>query len=93
MSVIPLFSKIFQKFIYDQLSEYLQKYLHSLLCGFRKAYSSQHAALKLLQAWKEELNKSAFVGTILMDLSKASESVPHDNLTAKFEAMVLIKMN
>ena len=81
MSVLPLFSKIFEKVIYDQLCQYLEKYLNSLLCGFRKAHSSQHALFKLLQAWQEELNKSGFVGTILMDLSKS-----YDLLVAKFEA-------
>ena len=86
MSVLPLFSKIFEKVIYDQLSQYLEKYLNSLLCGFRKAHSSQHALFKLLQTWQEELDKSGFVGTILMDLSKAYDSLPHDLLVAKFEA-------
>ena len=86
MSVLPLFSKIFEKVIYDQLSQYLEKYRNSLLCGFRKAHSSQHALFKLLQAWQEELDKSGFVGTILMDLCKAYDSLPHDLLVAKFEA-------
>ena len=86
VSVLPLFSKIFEKVIYDQLSQYLEKYLNSLLCGFRKAHSSQHALFKLLQAWQEELDKSGFVGTMLMDLSKAYDSLPHDLLVAKFEA-------
>ena len=31
VSVIPLFSKIFEKVIYDQLIQYLEKYLNSLL--------------------------------------------------------------
>ena len=86
VSVPPLFSKIFEKVIYEQLSQYLEKYLNSLLCGFRKAHSSQHALFKLLQAWQEELDKSGFVGTILMDLSKAYDSLPHHLLVTKFEA-------
>ena len=86
MNVLPLFSKVFEKVIYEQHSQYLDKYLNSLLCGFRKAHSSQHALFKLLQAWQEELDKSGFVGTILMDLSKAYESLPQHLLAAKFEA-------
>ena len=86
MSVPPLFSKIFEKVIYDQLSRHLEKYLNSLLCGFRKAHSSQHALFKLLQAWQEELGKSDFVGTMLTDLSKAYDSLPHDLFVAKCEA-------
>ena len=85
VSVLPLISKIFERIIYDQLSEYLEKYLNSILCGFRKAHSTQHALFKLLQAWQEELDKG-FVGTILMDLSKAYDCLPHDLLVAKLEA-------
>ena len=84
VSVLPLLSKVFEKVFYDQLSQYLDKYLNSLLCGFRKAHSSQHALFKLLQAWQEELDKSGFVGTILLDLSKAYDTLPHDLLVAKW---------
>ena len=50
---------------------------------FRKAYSTQHALFKLLQ---KKPDKSGLVGTILMDLSKAYECLPHDLIIAKFEA-------
>ena len=40
-SVLPLLLKVFEILLYDQLSQYLEKYLNTL-CGFRKAHSSQH---------------------------------------------------
>ena len=92
VSALPLFSKIFEKVIYDQLSRYLAKYLNSLLCGFRKAHSS-HALFKLLQAWQEELDKSGFVRTILMDLYKAYDSLLMIFLLQNLKPMVLIKMD
>ena len=73
VKVLPLLSKVFERLLYDQRSEYLEKYLNTLLCGFRKAHSTQHSLFKLLQTWQEELDKSGFVGTILMDLSKAGD--------------------
>ena len=42
VSVLPLISKIFERIIYDQLSEYLEKYLNSILCGFRKAHCTHN---------------------------------------------------
>ena len=64
----------------------LEKNLNTLLGGFRKAYSTQHTLFKLLQPCQEELDKSGFVGTILMDLFKAYDCLPHDLLVSKFEA-------
>ena len=84
--LLPLLSKVFERLLCDQLSEYLWKYLNTLLCRFRRAYSTQHALLKLLQARQEELDKSGFVCTVLMDLSKAYDCLPHDLLVGKFEA-------
>ena len=49
VSVLPVISKIFERIIHNQLSEYLEKYLNSILSRFRKAHSTQHALFKLLQ--------------------------------------------
>ena len=86
VSVTPLFSKIFEKDIYDQLIQYLDKYLNSSLCGFWKTHSLDQALFKLLQAWQKEFDKSGFVGTILMNLFKAYDSLTHEHLVTKFEA-------
>ena len=53
-SVLPLLSKVFEKFIYDQLYEYLENFLSELLCGFRKAHSTQHALFRVIQKWQAE---------------------------------------
>ena len=63
----------------------MNKFLNELLCGFRKVHSTQHALFKLLQAWKNELDNSGFIGTILMDLSKAYDCLLHDLLIAKLK--------
>ena len=86
ISILPLLSKVFEKVIFDQLSNYMNNFLNSLLCGFRKAHSTQHALFRLLQAWQKELDQCGFVGTVLMDLSKAYDCLPHDLLIAKLEA-------
>ena len=56
------------------------------VCGFRKANLTQHALLRLIQSRQKELDHSGFAGTILMDLSKAYNCLPHDLMVAKLEA-------
>ena len=89
LSVLPLLSKVFEKVIYDQLYEYSENLLSDLLCGSRKAHSMQHAFFRLIQKWQAELDLGGFVGTILMDLSKACDCLSHDLVIAKLEAYEL----
>ena len=65
--------------MYDQLYEYVEIFLNKILCGFRKAHSTQHALFRLFQKWQKELDSSAIAGTILMNLSKAYDCLPHDS--------------
>ena len=78
VSILPLLSKVFENIVYDQVYIYKKIFVNELLCGFRKAHSTQHALFKLLQAWQKELDNSGFIGTILMDPSKA-----YDCLTSR----------
>jgi hypothetical protein len=56
------------------------------LTGFRKNNSTQQALLKLIESWKTFLNKGFLVGTLIMDLSKAFDTLNHDLLIAKLSA-------
>ena len=86
VSFLPLLSNMFEKLMYDQRYEYAETFLNKLLCGFRKAHSMQHALSRLLQKWQKELDLAGIVGTILMDLSKAYDCLPHDLVIVKLEA-------
>ena len=91
VSVLSLLSKVFEKVMYEQLYEYLNNYLNDLLCGFRKAHSTQYVLSRLIQSLKKGLGNSGLVGTKLMDLSKAYDCLPHDLLIAKLDAYGLGK--
>ena len=77
VSILPLISKLFERLIYNQLSEYTEGFLNHILCGFRKAHITQHALFKLLQSCQKELDNGGFVGTILTDLSTTYMIVYH----------------
>ena len=85
MSISPLLSKVYEKVIYNHLSDYSESFLNNILCGFRKTRGTQHAPFKLLQSWQQVLNNGSFICIILMDLSKAYDCIPHNLLIAKLE--------
>ena len=86
ISVLSSVSKIFERIICDQMQSYFRTLLSNLLSGFRKCYSTQHALFQVIETWKQSLDSMSVVGTILMDLSKAYDCIPHDLLIAKLEA-------
>ena len=83
VSILPLLSKVYERIIYNQLSQHSEQFLNSILCGFRKCHNTQHPHFKLLHSWQRELDSDGFVGTILMDLSKANDCISHELLIAK----------
>ena len=60
-------------------------------CIFWKAHSTQYALFRLLQSWQKELDNGDFVGTIVMELSKAYDCIPHEQHFAQLECSGLYK--
>ena len=86
ISLLPVVSKIFERIMDKQIGEYMEKYLSIYLCGYRKGYSCQHALLVMIERWKKILDKYGYAGGILMDLSKAFDTINHKLLIAKLHA-------
>ena len=84
VSILPILSKLFERLISKQFSEFFESILSKFQCGFRKGYGAQ--LLMMLQTWKEARdNKEAF-GTLLTDISKTFDCLSHDLLIAKLRA-------
>ena len=86
ISLLPIISKIFDRVRFEQIEKFSEKILSPKLCGFGKGHSTQHALLNLLKNLQKTLDKSGVIGTVLLDLSKAYDSLPHDLLIAKLSA-------
>ena len=69
ISVLNVFSKIFERFILDQLTPYFNNMLSDFLSANRKNYSCQHVLLRMKEAWRKCLDDNKVVGAILMGLS------------------------
>ena len=86
VSVLPTVSKIFERIMRKQVSDYIGKFLSPFLCGYRKGFSTQHALLTLIERWNFCLDKQGFASVLLMDLSKAFDTINHELLIAKLHA-------
>ena len=74
VSILPLMSTKFEKIMYDKPYTYIENFLSQLLCGFRAAISP----IPTFTETSKELDSGGFIGTILIDFSKAYHCLPHD---------------
>ena len=87
VSLLPVVSKLFERIMQKQMKTFIETFLSSFLCGYRKGYNTQYALLAMIEKWKKCLDgKGGFAGAILMDLSKAFDTINHELLIAKLEA-------
>ena len=50
------------------------------MCDYRKGISTQHALLSLFEEWKKVLDNKGYGGIVLIDLSKAFDTINYDLL-------------
>ena len=74
VSVLPSVSKIFERIIQKQFSNYVDEFLSPYLCGYRKGLNTQYTLLSLIEKWKKGLDNKVYAGAILMNLSKAFDT-------------------
>jgi hypothetical protein len=86
VSVLVCQSKLFEKFMSDQLLEHFENKLSPYLAAYRKGYGTQHVLVRAVEHWKKALDRGEHVGIVLMDLSKAFDALPHALLIAKLKA-------
>ena len=86
VSILPHISKVFERILYKQIDTFMTTNFFPYLCGFRTNHNAQYSLLKMIEAWKKHLDKGEKIGVILMDLSKAFDTINHSLLLAKLDA-------
>ena len=69
------------------MNEYLSRYL----CGYRKGCNTQTALSSLIEKWKQIIDNKGYGSAILMDLSKAFNTINHELLIAMLHAYGFIR--
>ena len=85
ISILPNISKVYERCLYDQMSNFFEDIFSKYQCGFRKGYSAQHCLLVMIEKWKRIVDYGGVFGALLTDLSKAFDCIPHDLFIAKLE--------
>ena len=100
IKILNCFSKIYERFLHNQIVYFSNEFLSDFTSAYRKGYSTNHVFVRLIENWKISLDKNLFTGAVLMDLSKTFDCIPHDLLIAKlltyglsFELVTFLNLN
>ena len=86
ISTLSNFTKLFESILFTQLNRHMQNKFSKYLTDFRKNYNTQNSLLRMIESWKVRLNNGSKVVVIIMDLSKAFDTLKHELLLAKLKA-------
>ena len=96
VSMLSHMSKVFERIFYKQIDRFMTSKFSPFLCGFRKNHNSQYSLSKMIEVWKKNLDKGNEIAVILIDLSKAFDTINYSLLLAKLEtygfSMVSLKL-
>ena len=87
ISILPPLAKIFEKLISIQIYDFMSNngMLHESQFGFRRHLSCELALNTVINSWKLSVDQNKNVLAILLDLSKAFDTVDHSILIAKLK--------
>ena len=85
ISVLSIFSKIFEKAMFKRLYGYLESrnILYPLQFGFRQKCSTNHALIQITESIHNSTENNEFGCGIFIDLKKAFDTVNHSILLSK----------
>ena len=82
-------SKIFERLVFTQLSEYLNEnnLMDPYQTGFRRGHSTQTALIKLCDDVRASVENRKVTILVMFDFSKAFDMVPHKLLLRKLRLL------
>ena len=86
VSILPVISKIFEKLISKQITNFMEPLFSKYQCGFHRGFSAQDCLLAMLEKWKSVVDKGKIFGILMTDLSKAFDCLSHELIIAKLNA-------
>ena len=87
ISLLPIFSKIIERLIYNKVFEFLVRYeiLFESQYGFRTGHNTTHATLDFIKSIEECIEMGHYAIGVFCDLSKAFDTLNHSILLEKLD--------
>ena len=87
VAVLPAFSKLFEKLVYNRMTKFLDKHniLNDNQFGFRKHRSTCLALGTLANRFHDMIDKNELMIGLFIDLSRAFDMISHDILVKKLQ--------
>ena len=87
ISIFSCFAKILEKLIYTRLINFLTKHevTDNTQYDFQRNTSTNHALIDVITTSMDNINNQLFTGLIVVDLTKAFETVCHKILLSKLD--------
>ena len=76
VSILSNISKIYERLMFKEISEYFEPILSKFQCGFRKGFSAQHCFLSMLEKWKTAVDKKKTLVHLLLICPKLLTASP-----------------
>ena len=86
-SRLSVFTQIFEKLVYRQLLNYIEKYeiLYQFQFGFRRGRSTEQAIAEITDNLKNAIDNNLLTCGVFLDFAKAFDTVNHNLLLKKME--------
>ena len=88
VSLLNIFSKLCERFLHENLTNYVNTFLSKFISAYRKSYSTHQVFIRLIENWKKSQDEKKFVGAVLMDLLKAFSNFADDNTITAAERTI-----
>src|SRR5437867_6922978 len=87
ISVLPVLGRVLEKVVGTQLQQFcnMNEIIPIQQFGFHKNSSCEMALLAAMDSWVKDVSNGKLVGALLIDLSKAFDSISHAHLIQELE--------
>ena len=85
LSILNCFSKVYGKFLLEKFKPFINSFLTEYMAAYRKNIGLTRFN-KIIENWRKALDEKFLVASVVMDLLKAFDCIPHNLLIAKLNA-------